>query len=72
MVQDPYDMDLIASPLATQAIRNYIKLLDPDKSFYKKLLNYKVVVIFFMKLTSLGAIRSAFSLAHHEVLLVLG
>ena len=46
-------------------------VIDPAKPFYKKLPNYRVVVIFFMKLTSLEASRSAFSLVHHEVLLVL-
>ena len=52
-------------------IRNQI---DPDiKLFYKKTeTNYKVAVFIFMKLTGLGASRCAFSLAHHEVLLVLG
>ena len=53
-------MDLIATPLVT--LESYYKL-DPDKSMYKKLPSYKLVVFFFMKLTSPGASRSAFSLA---------
>ena len=61
----PLSYGLIAS-FVVYITKKYWKQA-PDKAFHKNSLSY-----FFTKLTSQGASRSTFSLAHHEVLLVLG